>query len=45
MEKQPLGNFFKQDALWKKGLSLGRKQNGSPSHVPLRRRGLNCSKE
>jgi hypothetical protein len=34
-------NFFKLDALRRKGLSLGRRQNGSPNHVPLRRRGLN----
>jgi hypothetical protein len=36
-----LGNFFKLDAFGRKGLFMGRKQNGSPNHAPLGRRGLN----
>jgi hypothetical protein len=44
MEKQFLGNFFKLDVLWKKGLSYGRKQNVSAKHVRLIRKGLNCPK-
>jgi hypothetical protein len=44
-KKKPLANFFKLDALGRKGFSLGRRQNGSPNHVLLGRRGLNCVKE
>jgi hypothetical protein len=36
-----LDNFFKLDALWRKGLFPGRKKNGSTNHAPLGRRVLN----
>jgi len=34
-----MGNFFKLNASRRKGLSWGRRQNGSPSHVPIGRKG------
>jgi hypothetical protein len=33
-KNRPLANFFKLNAPRRKGLSLGRRQNGSPNHVP-----------
>jgi hypothetical protein len=33
-KKRPLANLFKLNAPRKKGLSLGRRQNGSPNHSP-----------
>jgi uncharacterized membrane protein YqhA len=44
-EKTTFEQLFQTRCFVKKGLSLGRKQNGSPNHVPPRRRGLNCCKE
>jgi len=38
--KEPLANFFKLDALERKGFSIERRQNGSLNHVLLGRRGL-----
>jgi hypothetical protein len=29
-----MGNFFKLEALRKKGFSIGRRQNGSSNYVP-----------
>ncbi len=44
-KKKPLANFFKLDALERKGFSLGRRQNGSLNHVLLGRSGLSCANE
>jgi hypothetical protein len=44
-EKKPLGDFFNLNALERKGLSLGRKQNGSFNHVPLGRKGTTSQSE
>jgi hypothetical protein len=40
-KKKPLSNFFKLDALGRKGHSSRRKQNGSPNYAPLGKKGLN----
>jgi hypothetical protein len=36
-KKKPQDNFFKLDAIGKKGFSLERRQNGSSNHVTLRK--------
>jgi hypothetical protein len=42
---KPLCNFFKLNAMGRKGLSPREKQNGSPNHIPSRRKKLNYHKE
>jgi hypothetical protein len=44
-KKEPLNNFFKLNALGKRRFSLGKKQNGNPNHVSLRKTGLSCFEE
>jgi len=35
-------NFFKLNVLGRRGFFSKKRQNGSSSHIPLRRRGLYC---
>jgi hypothetical protein len=44
-KKEPLNKIFKLNALGKKRSSLGKKQNGNPNHVSLRKRGSSCFEE
>jgi hypothetical protein len=45
IKKKPLRNLFKLNVLRINGLSPRRKQNGSPNHVPSRRKRLSYPKE